>query len=251
MKNSFVEKIKIKDFQQYENDEFKLSFNINENDLNKELPLSVFLIEEILGDTEKWIEQEGYHYGWTIKSFSICLLWNIISCIGNEQDHIRHKKNIILKYISKSFIKLENNEDSPLLPEDFIEIWKEFDEEEKKEIKNFLIEAGKGFEDFPPLEKLNIIDTATPVTVDFDVCETLSFIPLTVETSSGLSGVVPTYSDDPLLLTSTFNSILSNEDTHYINNYHTWDLKNKKVKKNKDNVDNIKRFLSGLAHTAV
>ncbi len=250
MKNIFVEKIKIKDFKQEKKENFSLPFTVTTQDIGKELPFSVFLIEEILENTEKWISQEGYHYGWTVKSFSSCLLWNIISCIGNEQDHIRHKKNIILSYISKSFHKLEEKQDTPLIPEDFVEIWQDFSVEEKKEIKTILVESGKSFENFPPLEKLNIIDTFTPVIVDYEICETHSFIPLTVETSSGLSGIVPIYSEDPTLITSTFNNILSNDDTHYINNYHTWDLKHKKVKKNKDNVDNIKQFLSNICYIA-
>lgn len=251
MKNIFIENIKIKDFQQnIQDDDFTLPFTVSNDDINKELPLSVFLIEEILEDTEKWLKQEGYHYGWTIKSFSSCLLWNIISCVGNEQDHIRHKDNIILKYISKSFQKLEKSEDSPLLPEDFVDIWEDFDNEEKKEIKNILIESGKSFNYFPPLEKLNIIDTLTPVTVDYEVCENNSFIPLTVETSSGLSGIVPIYSHDISYIASTFNNILSNDDTYYINNYHTWDLKNRKVRKNKDNIEYIKRYLSNISYMA-
>ena len=79
MKNIFIENIKIKDFQQdIQDDDFTLPFTVGNDDINKELPLSIFLIEEILEDTEKWINQERYHYGWTIKSFSSCVLWNMV-----------------------------------------------------------------------------------------------------------------------------------------------------------------------------
>jgi len=248
MRNSFVDTIKIKGFIDHTLEkDIDIPLHVSREDTSKDLPISVFLLEEIVYNTDKWINQEGYHYGWTIQSFATCLLWNIIACVGNEQDHIRHKDNIVLLYMSKAANRLENEKDSPLLPEDFVYIWQDFSEMEKKEIKNILIKSGKSFDNFPPLEKLNIIDTLTPVEVDYGLGELQSVIPLTVETSSGLSGVVPIYSSYPANIPASFNSVLSNDNTYYINNYHTWDLKNAKVRKNKNSIDDVVDYLSAIA----
>lgn len=245
MKNKYVEYIKLKDFDGITETESKTK--IKNDFLDKELPFSIFLIEEIMLSTHTWLEQEGYHEGWTVKSFSTYLLWNVISCVGNEQDHIRNKQNIILDYLSKSLSLLKNNKDSSLLPVDALYIWSLFDDKEKERIINNLIKAGKSFEGFPPLGKMNIIDTACDIEVDFNVVDVKTFIPITVETSSGASGILPIYTyNDVKYLSSCFNNVIANDDNTYISNCHTWDLKNRKVSKNNTGNDFIIDYISSL-----
>lgn len=213
---------------------------------SKEILFSPFQSGDIVNNTEQWIEKNASKEFWSARSYALHLFWWIIGCVAFDNDI--DSKIASRDYARRALRRLKKNKDSGLLPTDAITTWSTFTEEEKKYISSLVLESAKHMESFPTLASMNVIATHEHASVRFGNYDFDMYIPVILETKSGIAGIAPIISKYDLPTAD----ILTQQNHTYdiiLDSVHIWNLEdNKRVKATGEYIGNAESIVSCLRY---
>lgn len=213
---------------------------------SEELAFSPFQSSDVVNDTENWIEKSTSGEFWSVRSYALHLFWWIIGSVAFDNDI--DSKMASRDYARRALRRLKKKEDSGLLPADAMVIWETFTESERKEISSLVLEAAKHMESFPTLSSMNVIATHEHVSVhcgnyDFDM-----YVPVILETKSGIAGIAPIISNYDLPVAD----VLTQQNHTYditLDSVHIWNLEdNKRMKATGKYIQETESIISSLTY---
>lgn len=194
----------------------------------KEFVFTPFQIGDVIHDTDAWVGRSFSGEYWSPRSYALHLFWWILGCVAIDSDV--DSKVVTKDYVRRAIRRLKKGGDSGLLPADAIRVWETFSEPEKQSIQSLLSSSAEGMESFPTLSKMNIIATHEHVSVRFGNYDLDFYVPVIVETKSGIAGVTPILSPHDVGV----SDVLTQQNISHniaLDSVHIWDLyRNKRAK---------------------
>lgn len=212
-----------------------------------EIFFSPFQASDIVDSAEEWVEKSTSGEYWSVRSYALHLFWWIIGCVAFDNDI--DSKISSKDYARRALRRLRKGEDSGLLPENAIIIWENFTEDEKKKISSLVLEAAKHMESFPTLSSMNVIATHEHVSVSFGNYDFDMYVPVILETKSGIAGIAPIISNYDLATADILTQQNKTYDDIYIDSVHIWNLEENRRKKSTGKyIKNAEAVVSSLVY---
>lgn len=215
---------------------------------SSKLLFSPFQASDVVHDTDNWIKKSTSQSkeSWSARSYALHLFWWIIGSVAFDNDI--DSKIASRDYARRALRRLKKKEDSGLLPADAMTMWEKFTVEEQKIISSIVLESAKHMESFPTLASMNVIATHEHISVycgnyDFDM-----YIPVILETKSGIAGIAPIISSYDLPVAD----IITQQNHTYdisVDSVHIWNLEdNKRMKATGKYIKETESIISSLQY---
>ena len=120
------------------------------------------------------------------------LAWFVFGCIGAEQPNARMDETLYVDMFDTAVASLAQGKDTPLAPPGLVEKWTKADTSDAEALSAVL----DAWDAFPPMSKMNVVGNNIPAVVDVDGEDVEFFIPVVVETTKGISAIVPVVDKD-------------------------------------------------------
>ena len=115
------------------------------------------------------------------------LAWFVFGCIGAEQPNARMGETLYVDMFDTAVASLTQGNDTPLAPPGLVDKWTKADTRDAEALSAVL----DAWDAFPPMSKMNVVGNNIPAVVDVDGEDVEFFIPVVVETTKGISAIVP------------------------------------------------------------
>lgn len=196
------------------------------------LPISVFHFPIINSNPQKYLKYVEEGKSWMPEPLSEFFVWYIIGVLSSEQDHISLSEGFWLKNIRRGLKRLNRGEDSGLFHPEISSAWNSLSDEDKDLCESLILKSVESIDLFPKIGKMNIIATNDKTITGFGPINLEAFIPVSVESKNGLSGILfsTVESDEKYFHCSSLVNSVSTGTGINLKDFHVWDLIGKKIR---------------------